>query len=142
MATRKSINQARYDATHCKSYTLKLNTETDKDIIEKLSSVPNVQGYIKQAIRNDIHGTITMDSKLIGTLPVPKTEREEKKMKNAYRIIHHFPGQHTWQELNDLIRFDSGVEEPYCETEEDYIRAVKDGFIKFDGKETTVWIDD
>ena len=76
MATQKSINQARYDAVHCKSYTLKLNTETDKDIIEKLSSVPNVQGYIKQAIRNDIHGTLTLDSKPIGYVPVSSISDE------------------------------------------------------------------
>ena len=54
MATNKSIIQARYDSKHCKNYTLKLNLVTDADIIEKLSSVPVVQAYIKQAIRNDI----------------------------------------------------------------------------------------
>lgn len=63
-------------------------------------------------------------------------------MKSTWRIEHRFPGKHDWKELNNLIRFDSGVEEPYCETEEDYNRAVKEGFIKFDGKETTVWVDD
>ena len=60
----------------------------------------------------------------------------------AWRIAHIFNGKHTWQELNELIRFDSGVEEDYCETEEDYIQAVKDGFIKFDGNNTTIYIDD
>ena len=60
----------------------------------------------------------------------------------AWRVIHTFPGKHDWQELNELIRFDSGVDEPYCETEEDYNQAVRDGFIKFYGDNTTVWIDD
>ena len=49
-----SETQARYDRTHCKTYGLKLNLETDKDIIAKLASVPSMQGYIKQLIRQDI----------------------------------------------------------------------------------------
>ena len=59
----------------------------------------------------------------------------------GFTLLHRFPGKHDWQELNDLIRFDSGVEEPYCETEEDYNLAVKDGFIKFEDGVTTVWED-
>ena len=54
MATNKSMIQSKYDKVHCKSYGLKLNLETDADIIKKLSSVESVQGYIKQAIRADI----------------------------------------------------------------------------------------
>ena len=61
--------------------------------------------------------------------------------RNGWHIIHRFHGQHTWQELNDLIRFDSGVSEPYCETEEDYNKAVKEGWIEFDGKDTIIWCD-
>lgn len=63
-------------------------------------------------------------------------------MKTAFRMIHSFDGAYTWEELNNKIRFDSGVDEPYCKTEEDYNRAVKEGFIRFDGQKTTVWIDD
>ena len=54
-------------------------------------------------------------------------------MKTAFRMIHSFDGTYTWEELNNKIRFDSGVDEPYCKTEEDYNRAVKEGFIRFDG---------
>lgn len=61
--------------------------------------------------------------------------------RNGWHIIHKFPGNHAWQELNDLIRFDSGVEEPYCETEEDYSKAVSEGWIEFDGKDTIIWCD-
>ena len=67
MATNKSIIQAKYDKAHTKAYGLKLNLVTDADIIEKLSSVPNVQAYIKQAIRQDIARS------------VPETEREGEK---------------------------------------------------------------
>ena len=61
--------------------------------------------------------------------------------KSGWHIIHRFPGARSWQELNRLIRYDSGADEDYCETEEDYERAVKEGWIRFDGHETTVWCD-
>ena len=60
---------------------------------------------------------------------------------DAWQMLYAFYGNPDWTELNNLIRFESGVDEPYCETEEDYLRARKDGFVKFDGKMTTVWGD-
>ena len=48
------FNQAEYDKAHTTRYQLKLNNETDKEIIEKLSTVKSKQGYIKQLIRADI----------------------------------------------------------------------------------------
>ena len=48
---------AKYDKTHTKGVYLKLNNSTDSDILEKLSSVPNTQGYIKQLIRQDLART-------------------------------------------------------------------------------------
>lgn len=63
MATNKSIIQARYDKAHTKAYAIKLNLVTDADIIEKLSSVPNVQAYIKQAIRADLARTYSAPEK-------------------------------------------------------------------------------
>ena len=35
-------------------FAMKLNNNTDADIIEKLESVPNRQGYVKAVIRQDI----------------------------------------------------------------------------------------
>ena len=64
-------------------------------------------------------------------------EQEE----SCWTPIHRFVGKPGWQELNELISEDSGVEEPYCETEEDYRRAVRDGFIKYDGYYTTIYED-
>lgn len=46
----------RYDKANCKKILLKLNKKTDKDVLEKLDSVPNKQGYIKELIRSDING--------------------------------------------------------------------------------------
>ena len=42
---------ARYDAAHTQFIGLKLNTGTDRDILEWLASQPSKQGAIKQAIR-------------------------------------------------------------------------------------------
>ena len=44
----------KYDAKMTTGLYLKLNNKTDADIISKLSEVPNKQGFVKQAIRNEI----------------------------------------------------------------------------------------
>ncbi len=51
-ARRRAV--AKYDKTHTKMYAIKLNLETDADIIEKLDSVENKQAYIKALIRADM----------------------------------------------------------------------------------------
>ncbi len=45
--------QERYDKDNTIQIRLKLNKKTDADIIEKLNSVGNKQGYIKRLIRED-----------------------------------------------------------------------------------------
>ena len=45
---------ARYDAVNTTQFKMKLNNKTDADILEKLNSVDNKQGYIKELIRRDI----------------------------------------------------------------------------------------
>lgn len=44
----------KYDARATKQVMLKFNIKTDADILEKLDSVPNKQGYIKGLIRADL----------------------------------------------------------------------------------------
>lgn len=44
----------KYDKAHTKQIKLKLNLETDRDIIEYLDQLENKQGYIKELIRKDI----------------------------------------------------------------------------------------
>ena len=51
-AQRRAV--AKYDATHTRKVTIKLNITTDADIIAKLDAVDNMQGYIKKLIRDDI----------------------------------------------------------------------------------------
>ena len=45
--------QDRYDKENTVQIRLKLNKKTDADIIKKLESVDNKQGYIKALIRAD-----------------------------------------------------------------------------------------
>lgn len=46
--------QARYDKRMTKVITMKLNRGTDAEILAKLESVENIQGYIKELIRADL----------------------------------------------------------------------------------------
>ena len=48
---------AKYDKNNTRIYSLKLNTNTDKEIIEVLDSTGNVQGFIKGLIREFIQDT-------------------------------------------------------------------------------------
>lgn len=45
---------ARYDAKNTVQIHLKMNINTDEDILRKLAKTSNVQGYIKELIRQDI----------------------------------------------------------------------------------------
>lgn len=54
MATAAQLRaQAKYDRANTKQVILKLNKGTDADILARLASVGNVQGYIKKLIRSD-----------------------------------------------------------------------------------------
>lgn len=56
MASKAQIEAtARYDQKNVKGVYIKLNRQTDADIIKHLENVQNVQGYIKQLIRSDIN---------------------------------------------------------------------------------------
>lgn len=44
----------KYDAANTVQFHLKLNINTDRDIIDKLNSVESKQGYIKDLIREDL----------------------------------------------------------------------------------------
>lgn len=51
----KYESQDKYDKANTVQYKLKLNKKWDREIIEKLNSVENRQGYIKDLIKADIH---------------------------------------------------------------------------------------
>ena len=45
---------SKYEKLHTTQISLKLNKKTDADVICKLDSVENKQGYVKTLIREDI----------------------------------------------------------------------------------------
>lgn len=51
----KARASAKYDKENTKQIILKLNLKTDADILQKLESVPNRQGYIKDLIKADLN---------------------------------------------------------------------------------------
>lgn len=53
---RQAINARawEWDKTHTKQYKVKLNMNTDADIIAYLESIDNVQGFLKQLIRDEM----------------------------------------------------------------------------------------
>lgn len=56
MATTEAQRRAaaKYDAKSTRQYHLKLNLNTDADVIKALEAQPSAQGYIKALIRADI----------------------------------------------------------------------------------------
>lgn len=53
--------QKKYDIQNREKFRflhLKLNKETDSDILDKLNTVDSMQGYIKDLIRRDLKGGI------------------------------------------------------------------------------------
>jgi hypothetical protein len=50
----KSKSHQKWVAENTTRIVMNLNHNTDKDVLEKLSSVPSKQGYIKELIRADI----------------------------------------------------------------------------------------
>jgi len=52
---------ARYNKENTKTYLLRLNKETEKDIIDWLEDTDNKSGYIKDLIRKDISQETQID---------------------------------------------------------------------------------
>lgn len=44
----------KYQKENIRRYVLKVNKNTDSDILEKFKSVKNINGYLKDLIRKDI----------------------------------------------------------------------------------------
>lgn len=67
---------------------------------------------------------------------------EDDSDKHAWRLLYRFPGNRmTREQINGMIAFDSGDPEEFFKTEEDYKKAIDDGFVKWDMYYTTVWVD-
>ena len=50
----RSRASQKYNREHVRRIVLNMNMRTDADIIERLNTCGNIQGYIKKLIRNDI----------------------------------------------------------------------------------------
>ena len=50
----QSRNSIKYDRENTKRVFIKLNKNTDKDILDYLDGITNKQGYIKSLIRKDM----------------------------------------------------------------------------------------
>lgn len=51
---KKERPQERFDKLNSKRFVIKVMTRTEADILQKLESVPNKSGYIKDLIKKDI----------------------------------------------------------------------------------------
>lgn len=69
MCERKQTPQERYAAKYKKQFKIDCITTTEQDIIEKLESVPNKAGYIKQLIRADIAASKAKDNHVLKARP-------------------------------------------------------------------------
>lgn len=45
----------KYNQTHTRQISIKLNLDTDRDVIAQLLKQPSIQGYIKDLVREDIY---------------------------------------------------------------------------------------
>ena len=54
MEPRKETPQDRYHKAHTTSVTIRFMNNTETDLLNRLNSVPNKAGYIKQLIRADL----------------------------------------------------------------------------------------
>ena len=63
MNERKKTPQERYAEKYRRQYKMDCITRTEQDIIQKLDSVPNKAGYIKQLIRADIAANKSKNNK-------------------------------------------------------------------------------
>lgn len=71
----KKRAQIKYDKQNTKQFLIKLNIKTDADIIGKLDSIGNKQGYLKDLVRDNMrcdNGVLSLESIKLLVLPVAK----------------------------------------------------------------------
>ena len=90
-----------YDKNNTTRINLKLNNKTDADLIEKLESVKNVQGYIKAIIRNEMEGERTMKE-------FKKVTNELYGAKNAGYRIDRFADREMDEQLARRLKAERG----------------------------------
>lgn len=71
---------------------------------------------------------------------------EDRTDPNGYHVLYRFSYDKKTdinaEHLNKLIAFESGDPVPFFESQQDFEKAVKDGFVTWDSYYITVWIDE
>ena len=63
------MGNMQYNREHTKTFLLRFNLKTDKDILERLASVGNKQAYVKRLIRQDLqHGRLDIEKMMDNAL--------------------------------------------------------------------------
>ena len=94
--------QSKYDRNHTRSILLKLNLQSDADILSKLDAEGNRQGYVKELIRQDIRKeleTIPVNALRYLILPVVK----KNDIKAVYLFGSYARGEATPESDIDLL---------------------------------------
>lgn len=103
MATQAELKaQAKYDRDHTRQVLLKLNKTSDADILLKLDSVDNRQGYLKELVRNDMKkkdSILSLDS--LKFLVVPTAKKYE--IKRIHLFGSYARGEATPESDVDLL---------------------------------------
>ena len=110
---------AKYDKTHTKTIMLKLNNNSDADIIKRLNDMDNKQGYIKSLIREDMRNAEPLSLDLISTLILPVAKKY--KLKRVYLF-----GSYSRGEASDESDIDLLLEGADFNTMYDFIDAKQD----------------
>ena len=98
----KKRANAKYDKEHTQAIMLKLNKQTDADVLAMLESVENRQGYIKELVRRDLRGngeTLTIDAIRCLVRPVAKKYNIDK----IYLFGSYARGEQTQDSDVDLL---------------------------------------
>ena len=77
----QTMGSPEFDKKHTRRIGLKLNKNTDADIILKLESCGNIQGYIKGLIRADI------GEQTPGKTPNKMTIEDARQVEEEYNLI-------------------------------------------------------
>lgn len=103
MATEaKRKANAKYDRSHTQSVMLKLNKQTDADVLGVLDNVENKQGYIKELIRKDLRGDgKTLSEEAIRLLIIPVARRFN--ISRVYLFGSYARGEETENSDIDLL---------------------------------------
>lgn len=108
MVKNSTIIKNRYDKTHMKQFLLKFHLANDADVIEKLSSVPNMQGYVRQLVRQDlartdsvnkIKGANKMKTEFINRII---SERIVDTKQYRYMAVDNHNGSEQWTEIRRI----------------------------------------